>query len=122
MIVGIGVDLCEIERIGRAIQKEAFLTRCFTQEERAYLAGRGGMRGQSAAGIFAAKEAMLKALGTGLMIPLRDVGVSHTEAGAPQAVLAGAAAKRLAELGGARMHLSISHDGGMAVAMAIAEG
>ena len=122
MIVGIGVDLCEIERIGRAIQKEAFLMRCFTQEERAYLAGRGGMRDQSAAGIFAAKEAMLKALGTGLMIPLRDVGVSHTEAGAPQAVLAGAAAKRLAELGGARMHLSISHDGGMAVAMAIAEG
>lgn len=122
MIVGVGVDICEVERIGRAVQKGAFLERYFTEEERAYLAERGSVRDQSAAGIFAAKEAMLKALGTGLLIPLRDVGVSHTEAGAPQAVLAGAAAARLSELGGARMHLSISHDGGMAVAMAVAEG
>lgn len=122
MIVGIGVDICEIARIERAMEKVGFLPRFFTREECDYVAARAQMGAQSAAGLFAAKEAMLKALGKGLAIPMRDVGVTHDALGAPQACLSGAAAKRLCELGGRRMLLSISHDGGMAVAMAVAEG
>ena len=122
MIVGIGVDICEIARIAGAMEKAGFLARFFTQEERDYIAARAQTGAQSAAGLFAAKEAMLKALGTGLSIPMRDVGVSHDDKGAPLACLSGAAQARLCELGGRRMLLSISHDGGMAVAMAIAEG
>ena len=80
------------------------------------------MGAQTAAGLFAAKEAMLKALGVGLAVPLREVGVTHDAQGAPRAALTGAAAARLAALGGRTMHLSISHEGGMAVAMAVAEG
>ena len=116
MILGLGVDLCEIARMERAIAREGFLARFFTQEERDYIASRGAMGAQTAAGLFAAKEAMLKALGVGLAVPLREVGVTHDAQGAP------AAAARLAALGGRTMHLSISHEGGMAVAMAVAEG
>lgn len=122
MILGIGVDLCEVGRMERAIAREGFLMRFFTQEERDYIASRGAMGAQSAAGLFAAKEAMLKALGVGLAVPLREAGVTHDAQGAPRAALTGAAAARLAALGGRTMHLSISHEGGMAVAMAVAEG
>lgn len=122
MILGLGVDLCEIARMERAIAREGFLARYFTQEERDYIASRGAMGAQTAAGLFAAKEAMLKALGVGLAVPLREAGVTHDAQGAPRAALTGAAAARLAALGGQTMHLSISHEGGMAVAMAVAEG
>ena len=122
MILGIGVDLCEIARLERAIAREGFLMRFFTQEERDYIASRGAMGAQSAAGLFAAKEAMLKALGVGLALPLREAGVTHDAQGAPRAALTGAAAARLAAMGGRTMHLSISLEGGMGVAMAVAEG
>jgi len=66
-MIGLGIDLCEIARIDNAIQKsDGFLQRYFTAEERSYLEGRGQMVAQSAAAMFAAKEAFLKALGTGL--------------------------------------------------------
>ena len=63
--LGIGVDLCAVSRIERAIQKAHFLNRVFTEAERAYLQGRGKGAGESAAAMFAAKEAVAKALGTG---------------------------------------------------------
>ena len=63
--LGIGVDLCAVSRIERAIQKAHFLNRVFTEAERAYLQGRGRGAGESAAAMFAAKEAVAKALGTG---------------------------------------------------------
>ena len=62
---GIGVDLCAVSRMARAIEKAHFFTRVFTENERAYLQGRGRAVGQSAAAMFAAKEAVAKALGTG---------------------------------------------------------
>ena len=63
--LGIGVDLCAVSRMERAIAKEHFLNRVFTEGERAYLQSRGRSVGQSAAAMFAAKEAVAKALGTG---------------------------------------------------------
>ena len=70
----------------------------------------------------AAKEAALKALGCGIALPLTDVGVTHDEAGAPRYRLCGEAAAKMAALGGKAMHLSITHEGGMAAAVAILEG
>lgn len=123
MIVGVGMDLCPIDRAQQMIEKEGFLLRFFDDYERAYLDERGQLRAQTLAGIFAAKEAMLKALGTGLSgISMREVCVHHDAAGRPIAVLSGAASTKLESLGGTQVHLSITHDGGMAAAVAIAEG
>ena len=90
-MIGLGLDLCEIARIGTAMEKgEGFLARYFTPEERAYLAQRGKSAAQSAAAMFAAKEAFLKALGVGLsggiamVWPLRSMFVdSHRKARTP---------------------------------------
>ncbi|MCL2811178.1 MAG: holo-ACP synthase [Clostridia bacterium] len=122
MIRGIGVDLIGIARIEEMLENPNFLARFFTPEEQAYVHGRGAAGTQSAAGIYAAKEAMLKALGTGIApIGLQEVGVTHAASGAPQAALGPKAAARLLELGGERMHISITHAEGMAVAVAIIE-
>ncbi len=123
MIRGCGVDLIGVARIQAELDKQRFLARVYTQQERDYIAGRGASAGQSAAGLFAAKEAMLKALGTGIApLGLQEVSVTHNELGAPVAVLGQRAWQRMAEIGATRMHLSITHSEGMAVAMAIAEG
>ena len=82
--LGIGVDLCAVSRIERAIQKAHFLNRVFTEAERAYLQGRGRGAGESAAAMFAAKEAVAKALGTGFAqsCPSRSKSRTRT-AGSP---------------------------------------
>lgn len=125
MIVGLGLDLCPVERGAQMLEKERFLERVFTPVEREYLAARGTLAAQSAAGLYAAKEAVLKALGTGIGpegTALLQVEVTHGAYGAPQVRLTGTALSRLQSLGGARVHLTITHDGGMAAAAAIAEG
>ena len=64
---GLGIDLCGVERIERELKRsDAFLRRFFTNSERAYIASRGQMGAQSAAAMFAAKEAFLKAVGAGM--------------------------------------------------------
>ena len=122
MLIGIGIDLCEIARMGEMIAREEFLRRFFTEEERVYIASRGQAAAQTAAGIYAAKEAALKAMGCGIALPLAQVGVTHDESGAPRYTLTGRAAGKMAALGGKAMHLSITHEGGMAAAVAILEG
>ena len=125
MIVGFGLDLCPVERGGEMLQRPRAMERLFTPGERAYIAGRGALAAQSAAGIYAAKEAVLKALGTGIgpeSVGILQVEVTHGAYGAPQAVLSDAALLRLQSLGGTRVHLTITHDGSMAAAAAIAEG
>jgi len=122
MIRGIGVDLIGIARMEEMLESPNFLSRFFTSEEQAYIRARGAAGAQSAAGIYAAKEAMLKALGTGIApIGLAEVGVTHATSGAPQATLGPKAMARLLELGAERMHISITHAEGMAVAVAIIE-
>ena len=71
MCRGVGLDVCEISRMEKLAEDERFLNRFFTPEERAYLAERGRNRAQTLAGLFAAKEALLKALGTGIRFDLR---------------------------------------------------
>ena len=121
---GLGIDLCEISRIEKAIaQNERFLERWYTPEERAYILQRGKAGAQSAAARFAAKEAFLKAVGTGISrgIALTEIAVDHDELGAPQYVLTGAAKQKMQELGAERAWLSLSHEGGMAAAVCVIE-
>lgn len=123
-LLGVGVDLCGIARIERAIEKAHFYERVFTPEERAYLDQKGKSRAQSAAAMFAAKEAVAKALGTGFsggVMPW-NISVVHDEKGAPGAELSGAAKERLEQMGGADVRISLSHEGDSAIAFAVIGG
>jgi holo-[acyl-carrier protein] synthase len=120
-VVGIGVDMCAVSRMEKAIEREHFYMRIFTDKERAYLDGKNKSRAQSAAAMYAAKEAVMKALGTGLSkgIFFDQIEVTHDELGAPGLVLSGRALERMQELGGSGMLLSLSHEGDMAIAFAV---
>lgn len=113
-IRGIGLDLCHIPRMRELIESGHSLRRMFTAEEQAYIRARGESAAQTMAGIFAAKEAILKALGTGMSIPMTDICIRHTPLGQPIAALTGKAE----ELGGTLL-ISITHEGDMAAANAI---
>ncbi len=118
MVLGIGVDLCSVHRMGRHCDDLRFLERVFTEEERRY--GRGPQAWAHYAGAFAAKEAFAKASGLGLAkVGLQSLSVGHDEAGRPRLTLADRPA--LARFGRCRIHLSISHDGDYAVAMVVIE-
>lgn len=121
---GLGIDLCGVERIERELKRsDAFLRRFFTNSERAYIASRGQMGAQSAAAMFAAKEAFLKAVGTGIGggIALDEIAVEHLPGGAPAYRLTGTAQARLGELGAERAFLSLTHEAGMAAAVCVIE-
>lgn len=123
-LLGVGVDLCGVARIERAIEKAHFYERVFTPAERAYLNQKGKGRAQSAAAMFAAKEAVAKALGTGFsggVMPW-NISVVHDEKGAPGAELSGAAKERLEQMGGAGVRISLSHEGDSAIAFAVIGG
>jgi holo-[acyl-carrier protein] synthase len=102
MIIGLGSDLCSIERIEAALARhgERFELRCFTEVERAKAARRPFARAGTYAKRFAAKEAFSKAVGTGFYrgVYMKDIGVVNAPSGAPTLVLTGGAAKRLAEM------------------------
>ncbi|MBQ9264154.1 MAG: holo-ACP synthase [Clostridia bacterium] len=122
MIAGVGIDLCEIARMEKLLSEGRFLKRYFSPEEQAYINGKGVSAAASMAGIYAAKEAFVKALGTGIVSgALSDICVLHDENGAPYFDLRGAYQPLAAKKGIVRVYLSISHDGGMAAAVAIAE-
>ncbi len=118
MILGIGLDLCEIQRMEKELESERFLRRFFTEAESAYIRSRGKGAAQTMAGMFAAKEALGKALGGGLDFDLREAGIDHDKNGRPGYALTGALAERTR---GERLLLSITHDGGTAAAVCIRE-
>lgn len=123
-MIGLGLDLCDVARIERQLEKgDAFLARYYTPDERAYLESRGKVAAQSAAAMFAAKEALLKAMGAGLSggVALNDIGVAHAENGAPFYALTGAALEKLKALGASRAHLSLTHESGIAAAVCVLE-
>lgn len=122
-IKGIGVDLCGIERMEKAIAKPHFAERVFTQAERETIASRGQGAAQTAAAMFAAKEAVAKALGTGFSggVSVGEIEVLHEQSGAPCVALSGGARERLSALGGQRVWISLSHEGDMAAAFAVIE-
>lgn len=115
MIAGVGIDSLCIERMERAMKRDAFLNRVFTDGEREYLQKRTNAA-QSAAGMFCVKEAVLKAFSLGITdVPLKDIEVLHKESGAPYAVLHRAFSKDIT------LHISITHTEDTASAIAILE-
>ncbi len=122
MVLGLGVDLAEVARVAAAWRRHGprFLKRVFTAGEVAEASMRARPE-EHLAGRFAAKEAVMKALGTGWGgkgVGFREVEV-RARGGAPEAALTGAAAKRAREIGGKKVLVSISHTGGLAVAAAV---
>lgn len=118
MIVGIGVDLIEIERISRACEKESFLQRCFTKDEIKLI----GSRWSRAAGNFAVKEAVVKVFGTGFRgVSLKDIEVLRDEFGKPYVNLYGKALDLAREQGISVIHVSITNTKDHANAFAIGE-
>lgn len=123
MIIGYGTDLVSVERINRMIENEAFLERVYTPAEREYCSAHANAV-YSYAACFAVKEAVAKALGTGIgaHCALRDVELRHHENGAPFLNVSGVAHDTAEKLGIRRWLVSLSHEGGMAMAGVIAEG
>jgi holo-[acyl-carrier protein] synthase len=122
MIVGVGCDIIEIERIARAIKSESFIRRVFTAEEAAYCQRRGQQAAASFAARFAAKEAVLKALGTGLREgSLQEIAVDNDGLGKPLVQLSGHFAMLAKQLGVKNIQISLSHSREFAVAYVIME-
>ena len=124
MIVGIGVDIAEIDRIEAAITRHGapFLTRIYTPRESAYCESHKNKFERYAAR-FAAKEAAMKALGTGwrLGVRWRDIEVANALSGRPTLNLAGVAEEFAAHMGVRNISLSITHSGNIAFAQVIFE-
>jgi holo-[acyl-carrier protein] synthase len=125
MIVGIGVDLVEIERMEHAIARhpERLVRRVFTETEQRECESRAH-RAMHYSARFAAKEAFLKAVGMGLCAGMRwrDVGVVHAPSGKPSLVVQGRAAERMRELGADHALVSLTHTDHHACAVVILEG
>ena len=123
MILGMGVDVCDVNRLRRALARTGFRRRVFRETEARYCSGRARPEVHYAAR-FAAKEAFFKALGTGWGggVGWRDVAVSQRRTGAPVLRIEGAAARLTRSMGVSRSHLSLSHSGDYAVAVVVLEG
>jgi holo-[acyl-carrier protein] synthase len=126
-IVGVGVDAVSVERFRRLLERRPrFAARCFTEVEQAD-AGTSADRAQSLAARFAAKEAVMKSLGTGIgAFALTDVEVRRTPGkdatrNAPFLVVGGAAAELAGVHGVGRFHLSLTHTDDVAIAFVVAE-
>jgi holo-[acyl-carrier protein] synthase len=124
MIIGIGTDLVEIDRIKRSVDRfgQRFIDRIFSPVEYDYCIKYLEIA-PCLAKRFAAKEALVKALGTGMRegIWFRDITITNNNLGNPSIALTGMAASRLADLDLVRIHLSLSDDGGFAQAFVILE-
>jgi holo-[acyl-carrier protein] synthase len=129
VIIGLGSDLCNIERIEAALSRHGnrFELRCFTEVERAKAARRPHTRAGTYAKRFAAKEAFSKAVGTGFFqgVYMKDIGVVNAPSGAPTLALTGGAAARLAQLTPpgheALVHLTLTDDHPWAQAFVVIE-
>ncbi|MFE4259744.1 holo-ACP synthase [Streptomyces sp. NPDC056883] len=119
--IAVGVDLVEVDRVRRLLaDNPAAEEDIFTGRERAYCAAKRNRLAHLAAR-FAAKEAVLKALGTGLGPGTRwtDVEVVNTPLGRPRVRLSGGAGDRAAQAGASSVELSLSHSGEYAIAHAV---
>ncbi len=124
MIIGLGVDIAEVPRVQAAIERhgQRFLDRIFTPKEIEYCE-RFKNKFERYAGRFAAKEAAMKALGTGWRRGIRwvDLEVVREQSGRPSISLAGEAAKIAGQLGVKRISISITHTEAQALAQVIFE-
>ena len=127
MIVGIGSDLCNIERIQNSLDRfgERFINRVFTEVERGKAERRPFTRAGTYAKRFAAKEAFSKAVGTGFRrgVFMKDIGVVNLPSGAPTLTLTGGAKERLDALTppghAAHIHLTMTDDHPFAMAIVV---
>ncbi|MEU8503550.1 holo-ACP synthase [Streptomyces brevispora] len=122
MIIGVGIDVAEIERFDAALERTPQMAQRLFLEQELLLPG-GERRGiASLAARFAAKEALAKALGAPAGLLWTDAEVYVEETGQPRLRVSGTVAARAAELGVRQWHVSLSHDAGIASAVVIAEG
>ena len=121
IIIGCGVDIIEIDRIAKALQKQKFIERVYTDQEQQLLRLRSA---QSWAARFAAKEAVMKALGCGWNHGVRftDIEILREESGKPAVNLFGQAQKIAQSLKVTGIHISLSHNRSTAVAFALCVG
>ena len=122
-VLGVGTDLVDVDRVRRALERRPGLrSRLFTDDEWAY-AERHRDPHPHLAARFAAKEAVMKALGRGMSsMSFAEIEVCRDEQGAPSVALHGAAASVAAESGVRRWHLSLTHTDALAQAVAVAVG
>lgn len=125
MVIGIGTDLMEIERVAQSIERFGmrFLERIYTAREIAYCQRKKKTAAESFAARFAAKEAGAKALGTGIShgVGWLELEVGREPGGRPTLVLHGRAAERAGEMGVKRISLSLTHSRNMALAAVVME-
>jgi len=115
VIVGVGIDVVDVARFSRQLERvPGLVERLFTSDEQ-------GLPPASMAARFAAKEAVAKALGAPVGLRWTDVTVRRLEGGRPVLEVSGTVAARAAELGVDSFHLSLSHDAGIASAVVVAE-
>lgn len=122
VIVGIGVDVVDVERFKWLVRRSpGVIDRTLLPTEQVDAVGKA-RAAESLAVRFAAKEAVAKALGAPPGLSWQDCEVVTNTAGRPELVLRGTVAEAASALGVTRWHLSLSHDGGIAAAYVIAEG
>jgi holo-[acyl-carrier protein] synthase len=124
VIVSIGIDIIEVERIREVLARTPrFAQKVFTEAERAYCDSRGAVAAQHYAARFAAKEAALKALQTGWRggISWHDVEIAAHESGAPYLIISGVAKELFEKSGATSAHVSISHTNEHAIAQVVLE-
>jgi len=123
-VAGLGIDLCEVPRIARALERhgDRFLARLFRDGELRRPRSSPSFA-EHVAGLFAAKEAAMKALGTGMRgVAFHEVAVVRRPGGPPQLALYGRAAERGRELGAAAAHVTITHTKELAAAVVLLLG
>lgn len=115
MIYGIGVDVCSVERLEQSLGRtDNLAARLFHENELT-------LSGQSLAARFAAKEALAKALGTPSILAWNEIEVAKERSGKPFFRFHGKTGDKIEELGDLKFHLSLSHDGSVAVASVVVE-
>jgi holo-[acyl-carrier protein] synthase len=126
MIIGLGTDLTVCARIQHLVERhgDRFLERVFTPLEREECLRRKEGWAEALAARFAAKEAVMKALGTGYRqgVKFQEIEVFHHRSGKPDLRLSGVTAEHAARLGVEGMYVSLTHDGGLAMAVVVFEG
>lgn len=123
MHIRVGVDVVGVERVGRLVDENAgVLDEVFSAREQAYCLAKRGTRNRHLAGRFAAKEAVLKAFGTGLGARMRwtDVEIVNERSGRPRVELHGEVAALADRRGLADLDVSVAHSDGLAISHAVA--
>lgn len=121
MIIGVGVDIVQVDRIAKNIENQKFLDKIYTVSEKEYLEKKN-YSNQTAAGLFAAKEAVSKSLGTGILgFNITDIEIIKDEFDKPEIILHNNALNISKDKGIDKINISISHEKDYAIAFAVAE-